>query len=79
MFGLYDDEKTYYNNDVGNRHKTNEINHSNSADALVNLPQLLNKVSGGADQQHWLNLIVEAAGINDQAELLEQMNGVFNF
>ena len=38
---------------------------------LTSLPNLV-KAFNGADQQQWLDLIVEAAGVGDQAEKLEK-------
>lgn len=46
-------------------------NKGKGLEKFVSLPELL-KDFGGAEQQVWMNFVMEAAGINDQVENMEK-------
>lgn len=53
-------------------------NEGNELEKNLSLSTLLNGINNG-DQNHWLNLILEASGANDQVEMLLNENKTVKF
>jgi hypothetical protein len=53
----------------------------NQGEGIENLTSLTTLLSGMPmkEQQIWLDLIMEASGVNDQKETLEKVNQFFTF
>lgn len=54
-----------------------ENSNDNSLENILSLPTLMkNFTNTMADQQEWINLILEASGITDQAEIINEMKNM---